>query len=187
MAACAPLMARVAPQRVMCSATARRAFPFVRDRSPLRAKRLSIIRYIRIYGSARPPRPDPGIAATRHTARTAIRVHRSPTLGRRFVSTTPPPVGGSACKCSLRRPLPTVRLDQPRQSAAAKRRIRIERPPCAPKSLPPSRQLRPQTPKRPGTRIPTPGWRRGMLIATDDLPCMQGLITARSLFSFQVC
>ena len=30
-------------------------------------------------------------------------------------------------------------------------------------------------------------WRRGMLIATDDLPCMQVLITARSLFSFQIC
>ena len=28
-------------------------------------------------------------------------------------------------------------------------------------------------------------WCRGMLIATDDLPCMQVLITARSLFSFQ--
>ena len=180
-------MARVAPQRVMCSATARRAFPFVRDRSPLRAKRLSIDTAILEYTvlpDHRDPTPESQRRATPHAP-------LSESTGRRRwadgSSRPSPPVGGSECKCSLRRPLPTVRLDQPRQSAAAKRRIRIERPPCAPKSLPPSRQLRPQTPKRPGTRIPTPGWRRGMLIATDDLPCMQVLITARSLFSFQVC
>ena len=106
--------------------------------------------------------------------------HRSPTLGRRFVSTIPRQLVDRHASAHYGALSPQFVSTTPRQSAAAKRRIRIERPPCAPKSLPPSRQLRPQTPKRPGTRIPTPGWRRGMLIATDDLPCMQVLITART-------